>query len=206
MVAPVRDFCPDVDYLVCMRSVATCVLVVLLGCGGGGSSGQGDGTRPKQDPTPNQPPAANQAATCKALCGAMGRCAGGGDFDTARCAEACGKTKLADKYITAYDACAKRECSELSACMTKVKLGIRQEKTCNLVCDRNNTCAVQSAKKNMTPEKAAKVTEERVLRRNRTECMVECMDKPMTAGQIKGADMCLAKSGCDDYVACLGSR
>lgn len=185
-----------------MRSVATCLVLILVGCGGG-KSGQGDSTAP--EPTPHTSPAEMQARTCKGLCTAIGRCSSDGSFDASSCETACNKKPLAEKYLTAYDGCASnKQCSALPACMTKVRLSIRQEKTCNKVCDRDNVCVVQDAKKNLPPDKLAKVTEQRVLDRNRTECMVECMKKPQTAGQIKYADICLSKSSCAEYTKCVG--
>ncbi len=184
-----------------MRFLSACVAMFAIACSGGSSSSNRDTTEPTPGPTMTR--AEKQGATCKALCATMGRCSNADDWDASACQAACTKKPLPVKHLVAYDGCAANtECSALGPCMKTVKVAIRQDKTCNAVCDRNNTCAIESAKKNLSPEKAKQHTEEKILSRNRTECMAECMDKPKTAGQIKGADVCLAKTSCDEYTTC----
>jgi len=183
-----------------MRFLAICVMSLAVACGSGSSSTKKDTTEPNNTAVD---PAVKQAATCKALCATMGRCANDDDWDNSACAAACAKKPLAVKHLVAYDSCAATtECSGLRPCIGKVKLSIRQDKTCNKVCDRNNECVAESAKKNMSAAKAAEHTKDKIMRKNRSECMFECMSSPKTPGQIKGSDVCLAKTSCDEYTKC----
>jgi hypothetical protein len=84
------------------------------------------------------------------------------------------------------------------------KLRAAQESAVEAMCERLVDCAVEEARKNMSPDEVAKLDVEQTGRKLRDECEAEGAQKALSPRQIRVVQRCVTQPGtCDELQTCL---